>query len=39
MPQPGGREVMRKTFWPFLLYGCVAGIICWVLVAANPGAF
>lgn len=32
-------EVMRKTFWPFLLYGCVVGIICWVLVAANPGAF
>lgn len=32
-------EVMRKTFWPFLLYGCVVGIICWVLVSANPGAF
>lgn len=32
-------EVMRKTFWPFLLYGIVVGIICWVLVAANPGAF
>lgn len=32
-------EVMRKTFWPFLLYGSIAGIICWVLVAANPGLF
>lgn len=32
-------EVMRKTFWPFLLYGIVVGIICWVLIAANPGAF
>lgn len=32
-------EVMRKTFWPFLLYGCIVGIICWVLVAADPAQF
>lgn len=32
-------EVMRKTFWPFLLYGCVVGIICWVLVSANPATY
>lgn len=32
-------EVMRKTFWPFVLYGCIVGIICWVLVSANPTAF
>lgn len=32
-------EVMRRTFWPFLLYGCVVGIICWVLVSANPATY
>lgn len=32
-------EVMRKTFWPFLLYGCIAGIICCVLVGINPAQF
>ena len=32
-------EVLRRTFWPFLLYGIVVGIICWVLVVANPTVF
>lgn len=32
-------EVMRKTFWPFLLYGCIVGIICWVLVSINPATY
>lgn len=26
-------EVLRKTFWPFLLYGTVAGILCTAFVA------
>lgn len=32
-------EVLKRTFWPFLLYGVIVGIICWVLVIANPNAF
>lgn len=32
-------EVLRKTFWPFLLYGIVIGIICWVLIGSNPAHF
>ena len=33
-------EVMRKTFWPFLLYGIVVGIICTMLVGvASTGTF
>ena len=30
-------EVMRKTFWPFLLYGVVVGVICWILVLSANG--
>ncbi len=32
-------EVMRKTFWPFLLYGVVVGIICTILVSADPATY
>lgn len=33
-------EVLRKTFWPFLLYGIVVGTICAILVgASSPGRF
>lgn len=34
-----GREgdILRKTFWPFLLYGIVVGAICMGLVALYPG--
>lgn len=32
-------EVLRRTFWPFLLYGLVVGVICWVLVVVNPTVF
>ena len=32
-------EVLRKTFWPFLLYGCIVGIICWIMCAADPAQF
>lgn len=32
-------EVMRRTFWPFLLYGIVVGIICWVLIGFNHGVY
>ncbi len=29
-------EVLKRTFWPFVLYGVVVGILCWALIAANP---
>ena len=32
-------EVLKRTFWPFMLYGIVVGIICWVLISANPNVF
>lgn len=33
-------EVMRKTFWPFLLYGLVVGLICTCLIGvASTGQF
>lgn len=33
-------EVMRKTFWPFLIYGLVVGIICTCIVGvASTGQF
>ena len=32
-------EVLKRTFWPFMLYGVVVGIICWVLIAMNPNVF
>lgn len=32
-------EVLRRTFWPFVVYGLVVGIICFVLVTLNPGVF
>ena len=32
-------EVLKRTFWPFMLYGIVVGIICWVLIAMNPNVF
>lgn len=32
-------EVLKRTFWPFLLYGVVVGIICWALIIANPNVF
>lgn len=28
-------EVLRKTFWPFLLYGVIVGIICTALIMGN----
>ena len=36
-----GREgaVLRRTFWPFMLYGIIAGTICWILCLANPNVF
>ncbi len=32
-------EVFKRTFWPFVLYGVVVGILCWALITANPNAF
>ena len=32
-------EVLRRTFWPFMLYGAIVGIICTVLVMLNPTVF
>ncbi|WP_300906705.1 L-lactate permease [uncultured Desulfovibrio sp.] len=32
-------EVLKRTFWPFVLYGVVVGILCWALITANPNAF
>lgn len=32
-------EVLRKTFWPFLLYGIVVGIIAVALVGGATGVF
>lgn len=33
-------EVLRKTFWPFLLYGTIVGLTCAILVGqAAPGRF
>ena len=32
-------EVMRKTFWPFLLYGVVVGIICLLLISFTSATF
>ncbi len=32
-------EVLRKTFWPFLLYGVIVGILCTCLVGAASGTF
>ena len=32
-------EVLRRTFWPFMLYGTIVGIICTVLVMLNPNVF
>ncbi|MDR1490560.1 MAG: L-lactate permease [Desulfovibrio sp.] len=30
-------DILKKTFWPFLLYGVVVGIIAWVLIGMNFG--
>jgi lactate permease len=30
-------EVIKKTFWPFLLYGIVAGIVAYILIGVRPG--
>jgi len=32
-------EVLKKTFMPFVLYGIITGVICWILIGANPTAF
>ncbi len=32
-------EILKKTFWPFLLYGVVVGIIATLLIAMSPGTF
>ena len=29
-------EVLKKTFKPFIFYGVIVGIICWVLLGSNP---
>lgn len=36
-----GREgaILRRTFWPFVLYGIIAGTICWILCLSNPDVF
>lgn len=26
-------DILKRTFWPFLLYGVVVGIVAWVLIA------
>ncbi|MDR1777389.1 MAG: L-lactate permease [Desulfovibrio sp.] len=30
-------DILKKTFWPFLLYGIVVGIIAWMLIGMNFG--
>ncbi|GHV75081.1 L-lactate permease [Spirochaetia bacterium] len=30
-------EMIKKTFWPFLLYGIVAGIVAYLLIGIHPG--
>jgi lactate permease len=30
-------DILKKTFWPFLLYGVVVGIVTWVLIGMNFG--
>ena len=32
-------EVLRRTFWPFMVYGIIAGLICFLLVGLNSGVF
>ncbi|MHC6203192.1 L-lactate permease [Breznakiellaceae bacterium SP9] len=30
-------EMIKRTFWPFLLYGIVAGIVAYLLIGIMPG--
>ncbi|MDR0881355.1 MAG: L-lactate permease [Candidatus Adiutrix sp.] len=32
-------EILKKTFWPFLLYGVVVGITCFILLSVGTGHF
>ena len=32
-------EILRRTFWPFLLYGIVVGIIAYILIGMGYGTF
>jgi hypothetical protein len=29
--------MIKKTFWPFLLYGIIAGIVAYLLIGIHPG--
>jgi lactate permease len=30
-------DIIKKTFWPFLLYGIVVGIVVWLLISMQVG--
>ncbi len=32
-------EILRRTFWPFVLYGIVVGIVATTLITLRPGLF
>ncbi len=32
-------EILKKTFWPFVLYGIVVGIVTFILLGTMPGLF
>jgi lactate permease len=32
-------DIIKKTFWPFLLYGVVAAIITYILLGTGFSAF
>lgn len=32
-------DILKKTFWPFLLYGVVVGIIAYILIGVGYGSF
>ncbi|MDR0339577.1 MAG: L-lactate permease [Desulfovibrio sp.] len=32
-------DIMRRTFWPFVLYGIVVGIIAYILIGMGYGTF
>ncbi len=36
----GGREgdILKRTFWPFLLYGLVVGVVCTILISIGYAA-
>jgi lactate permease len=32
-------DILKRTFWPFLIYGVVVGVIATILVAVKYGAY